>query len=302
VDFGAMIRNFKWAADQGNSYGLTNYGVCLEYGLGIVKNLSAAADYYKLSADQGNPIGQCDYAMCAASGIGVLKNIGEAESYFRLSVKCGYSRAQVKLDHFTALWERTDPVKSKLSDWVKKFDHMIKIRVLGKGQFGVVKLVEDPATKARIAVKYINNASEVDRDQGAKFVKEVEMLVRLQHPCVLPIIGYSLPTPKAQAQVGMEFAVNGSLRSVLSQVPRPSFMDGTGIAIIIYGVAYGMEFLHSKGVVHRDLKPENILLDERGGPKIGDFGSGRFVDSKLTQTMMVGTPLYMAPEMYQGDE
>jgi serine/threonine protein kinase len=96
----------------------------------------------------------------------------------------------------------------------------------------------------------------------------------------------------------MEFAVNGSLRSAVNQIPRPSFMDGTGIAIIISGVAYGMAFIHSKGIIHRDLKPENILLDERGWPKIGDFGSSRFVDLKLTQTIMVGTPLYMAPEMY----
>jgi serine/threonine protein kinase len=79
-------------------------------------------------------------------------------------------------------------------------------------------------------------------------------------------------------------------------------MNGTGFAIILYGVASGMAFLHSKGAIHRDLKPENILLDECGWPKIGDFGSSRFVDVKLTQTTMVGDSLYMAPEMYDSNE
>jgi hypothetical protein len=69
-------------------------------------------------------------------------------------------------------------------------------------------------------------------------MREVELLVGLQHSCILPIIGYSLPTQEAQAQVGMEFVVNDSLRFAVNQSPRPSFMDGTGIAIIIYGVAY----------------------------------------------------------------
>jgi serine/threonine protein kinase len=297
-----MIGSLKWAADQGNSYGLTNYGVCLEYGLGIAKNLSGAVKYYKLSADQGNPIGQCNYAMCTASGIGDLKDVGKAATYFQLSVKCGYSRAQAKLDHFTALWERTDPAKSLLSDWIKDFHNMTEIRVLGKGRFGIVKLVEDPTTKTQIAVKYFNKPDDIDLDHDAMFLREVELLVRLQHPCILQIIGYSLSNRKGRAQIGMKFAVNGSLRSVLNPTPRPSFMNGTGIAIILYGVAYGMAFLHSKGAIHRDLKPENILLDECGWPKIGDFGSGKFVDLKLTQTTMVGDWLYMAPEMYYSNE
>jgi serine/threonine-protein kinase len=47
------------------------------------------------------------------------------------------------------------------------------------------------------------------------------------------------------------------------------------------------------------LKPANILLDKRGHPTIGDLGSGRFCDLRQTATSGVGTPLYMAPELYE---
>jgi serine/threonine-protein kinase len=63
-----------------------------------------------------------------------------------------------------------------------------------------------------------------------------------------------------------------------------------------------MKFIHAQGVLHRDLKPANILLDDRAFPLVADLTSCRFCDTALTLTQGIGTPLYMAPEMYaQGD-
>jgi serine/threonine protein kinase len=47
------------------------------------------------------------------------------------------------------------------------------------------------------------------------------------------------------------------------------------------------------------LKPDNILLDENHRPRICDFGSSRDQSLRTTLTGMVGTPLYMAPELYE---
>jgi serine/threonine protein kinase len=133
---------------------------------------------------------------------------------------------------------------------------------------------------------------------GRKLVNEVEMMINLRHPCVLPIVGYSLPTRKSPAQIGTRFAEKGSLGAALAQQPRPSFLHDTGVAIIVCGLVTGIAFLHSKDVIHRDLKPENILLDKNAWPMIGDFGTSRLLDMNVTQTNQIGTPLYMAPEMY----
>jgi serine/threonine protein kinase len=205
----------------------------------------------------------------------------------------------VKLDEYRGLEDRP------ISEWIRDFRAMQEFGVLGKGGFGVVKLVEDAPTGERIAVKSLHGPDEPDPDLGARFMREVEILIRLRHPCVLSIVGYLLPTATSRAQIGTEFAVNSSLRSALDKLRSgspPDFMNDTGIAIIVGGLAHGMKFIHSSGVIHRDLKPENVLLDKCGWVRIGDLGSCRLVDMNVTQTKLVGTPLYMAPEMYDEGE
>jgi hypothetical protein len=190
-----------------------------------------------------------------------------------------------------------DP-KVPVSEWIKRFDNMIEISILGKGALGTVKLMEDAGTKERFAVKFFNEPDKTNPDFGAKFMREVEMMISLQHSCILRIVGYSLPTRRSPAHIGTVFAANGSLRSALDS----HSLDDTGIVIVICGLVRGLQFLHSKNVMHRDLKPENILLDERNWPQIGDLGSSRLVDLNLTQTREPGTPLYMAPELYDEAE
>jgi hypothetical protein len=175
------------------------------------------------------------------------------------------------------------------SELVKDFGEMEEIEEIGKGAYGTVKLVRDPSTNALIALKTL------DHKASDTFMKEVEMLMKLRHPCILQIVGYSLPTKTVPAQIGTEFAKNRSLRDFLRNAAKP---DETGIAIIICGIVLGMKFIHSRGIIHRDLKPENILIDEENHAKIGDLGSGRFVNIDRSLTVQVGTPLYMAPEMH----
>lgn len=69
-----------------------------------------------------------------------------------------------------------------------------------------------------------------------------------------------------------------------------------------------MNYLHNHGIIHRDLKPDNILTDEQHYPRICDFGLSRCFQKslknsdELTMTGQIGTPIYMAPELINGDE
>jgi serine/threonine protein kinase len=168
-----------------------------------------------------------------------------------------------------------------------------------------VKVVEDLSTHDKIALKSFHRPSTTDSDMGMRFMTEVEVLIHLFHPCIVMIVGYSLPTETVHARIRTTFAVNGSLRHALHRGESgstPSFLDHTDIAIITYGIMMGMKFVHSRGVMHRDLKPENILIDSNRFAQIADLGSDRFVEFVLTRTIDAGTPPYMAPEMCLGED
>jgi serine/threonine protein kinase len=164
-----------------------------------------------------------------------------------------------------------------------------------------VTLAEDPSTGQLIALKTFNLQEGGGLKVSDIFFREIDSLVRLTHPCVVPIVGYFLAQRASPPQIAMRFAENGSLSNALDQRRRrspPTFLDTTGITIIVTGIVLGMPFVHSRNVIYRDLKQANIMIDTQGRPQIADLGSSHFCDLGLTLTAQVGTPLYMAPEMY----
>jgi hypothetical protein len=176
---------------------------------------------------------------------------------------------------------------SDVSEWRVDAGAMIKNWSIGRGLFGDAQLVEDPSTGKLFALKSIPLDPEGRGDMMRVFMREVEMLVRVIHPCVLPFVGYSQPTKSSPAQIATKYAEGRSIRYLMDEQKsgsHPSSLDETGIATIIIGMLLGMRFIHSYGVTHGDLKPSNVLLDDHGLPQIGDLGSGRLAALELTVT------------------
>jgi TPR repeat protein len=119
VDMTLLAGRFKWAADANNSYGQCNYGVCLEFGLGVGMDVAEAVKYYKLSADQQNVTGECNYGICLALGKGVLPNVLEATVYLKRSVEHSCPYAQAKLDEFRQRWRCEG--ERMTSEWIMDF-------------------------------------------------------------------------------------------------------------------------------------------------------------------------------------
>jgi serine/threonine protein kinase len=168
--------------------------------------------------------------------------------------------------------------------------------VLGHGASSTVVLVKDANGRRSRAIKHFRaSVSE------SALMNELQILVRLNHPCILQIYGFVLPSKTEQAEIHMEWASNGSLSRVMKLVHSPQcpiFWNPTGIAIIICGIVLGMRFMHSRGFIHQDLKPSNILLSEKGRVLISDFGSSRNEYVDITPTA-AGTVQYAAPELFQ---
>lgn len=152
----------------------------------------------------------------------------------------------------------------------------------------------------------------------ARFKREIAVLVKLQHPHIVPIIG--MGASDEMMWYVMPYIAGASLEDCLRAGPLP-LADGLEI---LHEIADALAHAHGIGVVHRDLKPANVLF-QGGHAVLGDFGvaharlemlrsssgaslgeirkslassGGRLTDKGFA----VGTPGYMAPEQFQGDD
>lgn len=192
-------------------------------------------------------------------------------------------------------------------EYQKNFDNFRKIRDLKAGAHGIVSLFEDPSDGSQLAIKSFYNSDAINETNNQDFKREIQALINIQHPCIIPIKGFSPPTPKTETtlsnppKIATMYAQNGSLSDIIEKIKnnqKPQFVDDTWIASAIISIILGMKHIHSRHYIHRDLKPGNILIDENGNVMIGDLGSSRFADLNISYTKMVGSPFYMAPEMY----
>jgi serine/threonine protein kinase len=69
--------------------------------------------------------------------------------------------------------------------------------------------------------------------------------------------------------------------------------------IVLFQIADGLDYIHSKKLIHRDIKPDNILISMNGQLKLSDFGLSKQISTRDTCSMsgMKGTLLWMAPEL-----
>ena len=171
------------------------------------------------------------------------------------------------------------------------------------GSFGCVYTVIDQKTFEQYAAKVL--FSDEDEEKYQKLInREVGIMMRVQHPTFIKLLGYSLIDFDGQNNVTiiMKLATGGSLADIIKKTKEHQASvnyDNTARQIILVGVARGMMYLHQHNVIHRDLKPDNVLLDSNLRPRITDFGLSKFFQAghSKTQSQACGTPVYKAPEI-----
>ena len=139
---------------------------------------------------------------------------------------------------------------------------------IGEGNFGDVYNVIEKKTNTNYAAKIskLMVDEDMENQEEVKYLfREINIFSILDHPSILKFIGYSPinfegdPTPT----IVTEYAVNNSLQNVINQEIiglSPTNWNFTKKLIVIYGVASGMSYLHSKEILHRDLKPANVFF------------------------------------------
>jgi serine/threonine protein kinase len=170
---------------------------------------------------------------------------------------------------------------------------------LGSGGFGSVYRAQNKLITERVvAIKVINEQYISSPEECKYFLNEARVLLRLQHPYILPI--FDIGEHEGIPYIVLELAPTGSLNSYIErQQHRPLPIDKA--LLIISQVGQGLYFAHQQHIVHRDLKPDNILFNAKGDAMLADFGiSLEVATSTQRNAAITGTPPYMAPEQFQG--
>lgn len=174
--------------------------------------------------------------------------------------------------------------------------------LLGRGAMGAVYLAYHQDLERRCALKVLSpKYAETDADYVQRFRQEAIAIANLHHPNV--VMAYSVGNLDGLHFLEMEFVPGRSLQKLLDARGRLPIDESLRITAQI---ADGLAAAHRQGIIHRDVKPDNVLLSNNlhgiGTAKIGDFGLAKQVRGGRERAFdgLVGTPHYMAPELFMG--
>lgn len=173
-------------------------------------------------------------------------------------------------------------------------DDFICKKILGKGSFGKVFLVEKKDDHKLYAMKSLRKDVILENDQVESTKLEKEILLKAKHPFFVKM-AYIFQTDQKIYFV-MNFIRGGELFTHLQNDKR--FKEERAkfyAAQIISAIGY----LHKKKIIYRDIKPENILMGEDGYLYLADFGLAKEMTNRDFTSSFCGTPEYLAPEIIQ---
>ncbi len=169
--------------------------------------------------------------------------------------------------------------------------------VIGVGTVGTIYRATLKSTGETVALKILQPAVSKNAIVKARFVREMEILQRLQHPNIIKYFGGG--EHQGQLFFAMELIDGGTVSDLLERFGSLSWQE---VASCGRQICSALQHAHNHGIIHRDLKPSNLFLTRTGELKLGDFGIARDVNSAdITVTgLTVGTHSYMPPEQITG--
>jgi serine/threonine protein kinase/formylglycine-generating enzyme required for sulfatase activity len=196
-----------------------------------------------------------------------------------------------------------------------EFDEFRIVRLLGAGAMGDVYLAHDLLLDRPVAVKFVHGAN--DPAARARVIEEARAIARLQHSNVVAV--HRVADLAGHPYLVSEYVHGRTLADVEHPMPWRRVLD------IALDLTRGLAAAHRRGVLHRDVKPANAILTEEGCAKLLDFGLATIMDGNPLEdaatspgrsvpaareveatvpagrSRLVGTPLYMAPEIWLGE-
>lgn len=186
----------------------------------------------------------------------------------------------------------------------------------GEGGMATVFRAKQDKVGREVAIKVMSPALAKREVFARRFEREAKMIAQLSHPHIVKLFDYGtlrgfhmrLIDPSFDPKTDifyfvMELMLGGSLASRL----RKARCTPQETNHVLHQIAPALDYAHEQGIIHRDLKPANVLFDDHQNAFITDFGIAKLMEEDSDQNSLtqegttLGTPSYMSPELWQGE-
>jgi serine/threonine protein kinase len=175
-------------------------------------------------------------------------------------------------------------------------------RLIGEGAMGSVWVAHHRGLDSRVAIKFVarDHRQEARDRMLIRFEREAKSAARIKSPHVVHMYDHGVTEDDGTPYIVMELLEGSSLGTRLRDEGP---LDLDELTQVVTQVSKALTKAHSFGIIHRDIKPDNIFLvpnDDDLLVKVLDFGIAKHVEDEQAMTTtgaMLGTPLYMSPEL-----
>ena len=165
---------------------------------------------------------------------------------------------------------------------------------VGEGSYGSVYRAWDSELEFDVALKILHRRVG-DTRLRERLLQEGRALAKIQHNNVVRVLG--IEANGDRVGLCMEFVRGKTLADVVRSQGKLSAADAVKIG---QDLCDALSAVHRAGFIHRDVKAKNVMRDDTGRIVLMDFGTGRAAEAQSTNDR-AGTPLYMAPEVLEGE-
>jgi hypothetical protein len=179
---------------------------------------------------------------------------------------------------------------------LQRWKHLVIRESIARGGFGEVFRAYDPRLDQEVALKLL--PTQKDSLLGhVEFVEEARRLARVRHPNVVTVHG--VDTDRGRTGIWMELLEG---RTLADLVDAQGAFDADETVVIGLQICGALAAVHEAGLIHRDVKLANLVRREGGGIVLTDFGSATRRTGVRSIDGISGTPMYLAPEIFECED
>jgi serine/threonine-protein kinase len=176
-----------------------------------------------------------------------------------------------------------------------RWGRLVMLERIGEGMSCEVHRAFDTDLYRQVALKLLHEDGHAARTAHDRILLEARRLARVRHPHVVQVLG----AEQHNDRVGlwMELVEGESLDRIVKTRGTFGSREASGIG---QDICSALAAVHGAGLLHRDVKAQNVLREEGGRIVLMDFGTGEELHRGGGTARIVGTPLYLAPEIFAG--